>query len=123
MKIPESYLTKKDYYIKEGYTGLTKSKSKQSARELNTLSGISNAMKENSPDKLDKLVKTQSVVQSENPTILKLNSIFNSLFGKRSKMPMKTYSEGMLVHHQPPKENKVEMPDISCFKERVENEI
>jgi hypothetical protein len=85
--------------VKENYAGLTKSKSKQSARELNTISGMSYALKggpEKSPKKL-------SVVESENPTILKLNSIFNSLFGKRSRLPMKTYTEGMIVHSNPPK--------------------
>jgi len=32
---------KKDYIVKENYAGLTKSKSKQSSRELNSLSGMS----------------------------------------------------------------------------------
>jgi hypothetical protein len=36
-------------------------------------------------------------VDSNNPQIIKLNSIFNSLFGKRSKLQLKTYTEGMLI--------------------------
>ncbi len=49
-----------------------------------------------------KATKTQTELDSDNPAILKLNSIFNSLFGKRSKHQLKTFSEGMIVHpHQP----------------------
>lgn len=56
---------------------------------------------------LEKSPRKKSVVEVENPTILKLNSIFNSLFGKRSKQPMKTYTEGMIVRDSAPKENTV----------------
>lgn len=108
LKVPESYLSKvsaqsiqKDYFIKENYSGLTKSKSKQSARDLNSISGMSCILKEGGPQKSPK--KHSAVIDSENPTILKLNSIFNSLFGKRTKQPMKTYTEGMIVRSNPPK--------------------
>lgn len=50
---------------------------------------------------------------------MKLNSIFNSLFGKRSKLQLKTYTEGMISGTFPLKENTADLPDISEFKERV----
>ena len=39
-----------------------------------------------------KPMKTQTELDSDNPAILKLNSIFNSLFGKRSRHQLKTFS-------------------------------
>jgi hypothetical protein len=34
---------------------------------------------------------------------MKLNNIFNSLFGKRSKLQLKTYTEGMIIQSSQPK--------------------
>jgi hypothetical protein len=105
--------------VKESYSGLTKSKSKQSARDLNSLSGINCAIQEQPKERA---AKVSTEVDANNPQIIKLNSIFNSLFGKRSKLQLKTYTEGMLVASFP-KENTAELPDISHFKDRVELEI
>ena len=101
--VPESYLSKKEYFINEGYhLGLTKSKSKQSARDMNSLSHMTCALREK--QNREESTKATPVVDSENPTIQTLNSIFKSLFGKRSKLQLKTYSEGMILNYQP-KEN------------------
>lgn len=44
--IPDSYLKKKEYFLQEGYgSSLRKSKSKQSARELNSLSHMTCALR------------------------------------------------------------------------------
>lgn len=51
-----------------------------------------------------------------------MNSIFDSLFGKRSKLQIKTYSEGMILNYQP-KENVTDLPDVADFKDRMEIEI
>lgn len=52
---------------------------------------------------------------SDNPAIKKLNSIFDTLFGKRTKTQQaKTYTEG--VTKSLPKENIAPVPDISLYK-------
>ena len=36
--------------------------------------------------------------ENDNPAIQKLNTIFDTLFGKRSKLHAKTYTEGVTQH-------------------------
>lgn len=59
--------------------------------------------------------KLSQDVENDNPAIQKLNTIFDTLFGKRSKLQAKTYSEGVAPIFQP-KEHFTPAPDISAYK-------
>jgi hypothetical protein len=40
----------------------------------------------------EKLHKKSAEIENDNPTIMKLNNIFNNLFGRRSRLQLKTYT-------------------------------
>lgn len=60
--------------------------------------------------------------ENDNPAIQKLNTIFDTLFGKRSKLQAKTYTEGV-THPVVQKEHFTPPPDISVYKEKIEHEL